>query len=177
MKDLTQRGLQAAAKFLLNAQPWPLSVILLSLACYPIAWVCAASGAAGKMDDVAALTATLIFLFALDPFFMRRNYRFNGIGLLLTAGAGLLIAFIGWLFSTNFIVLVWMGMTYGLTITCRPTERGERMRQQIEFEQATRTGYSRWINPPSEQGERMLAVRDFALVVVVVLIILWVVDI
>lgn len=148
--------------------PWQLSVMLLSLACYPVALICTVSGkAAVDRHDVMSLTGTLIFLLGFDPFFLRRNYRFNLAGILLVAGVGLAIGLVGWLFATNLVVLAWFGMTWMLARVVQPTTWGKMIQHQIELEKAT---YS---NPPTGQKERMRMMGDFALAVVVLLLLLF----
>lgn len=145
--------------------PWPASVALLSLACYLIALVCAASGAG--MDHVPSLTGTLIFLLGLTPFYLRRDYEFNSLGLLVISAVGLVIAGVGWLFGTNFVVLVWMGMAYVMTRLGFPTARGKAIQHRIELEKLT---YS---HPPTGKKEGLLEMWDFFTVLGAGLVLLW----
>lgn len=146
--------------------PWPASVLLLSLACYPIALVCAASGTGKSADDVPAVTGTLIFLLGLVPFYARRDYEFNGIGLLAISGAGLILAGIGWLFGTNFIIVVYFGMAWAMGLAAQPTAYGKAIQHRIELESLT---YS---NPPTAKRERLLHAWDFLIVLALGLLLL-----
>lgn len=147
--------------------PWPASVLLLSLACYPIAWVCMASAAAKEASDVPALAGTFIFLVGLVPFFARRDYWLNGGGLLAISGVGLAIAGIGWLFDSNFFVLVFFGMAWAMGLAAQPSAYGKATRHRIELEKLT------YGNPPTAIRERWLHTLDFLTVLGLGLMLLW----
>jgi hypothetical protein len=147
--------------------PWQLSVMLLSLACYPVALVCQACGKATvDRHEVMALTATLILLLGFDPFFLRRSHCFNLAGIVLIAGLGLAIGLVGWLFGTNLLVLVWFGMTWMLARVAQITAWGRMTQPQIELEESIDS------NPPTRQKEVLLMAGDFAIVAVIYLLLL-----
>lgn len=151
--------------------PWPQSTAILSLMCYPVAWLCTQSTAGN--DDLMAYAFTLVFLLGLDPFFMRRNRQFSLLGLLAVFGAGLGLAGFGWLISFNFIVVAWIGMTWTLQVAAQPTKYGNMIDYQIGLEKQSPADRSRWLNTLTEQNERMLAVGDFVLVLIVGFLLLW----
>lgn len=54
-------------EWLIFPLPWPMTVLLLSLSFFPIAWVCAASGNGKNMDDIPGMVAALFLLMGLEP--------------------------------------------------------------------------------------------------------------
>ncbi|MCE1183353.1 MAG: hypothetical protein LWW81_13790 [Rhodocyclales bacterium] len=153
---------------MVSALPWWLSVFLLSLLCYPIAWLC--SHSAAKAWDLLPSFFALVFLLGVQPFYLRRTGLLTLGGVVALAVVGLSIALLGWLFGGNAIVFVWLAMTWGLEILVKPTAYGRMIAAQISLEKSQ--GISRW-NTPTEQAQRMLAVGDFAVVVFWVLLLWW----
>ena len=150
--------------------PWQASTALLCLACVPVAWVCRATGARGWPDDLVPWVLTLIVLVGLLPYYMRRNHAFTLGGVAVVAGVGLVLAALGWLMGYNFIVLVWLGMAWAVRALAHATAHGRRIQHQIALEKSNSTV---WLNTKTERAERMLAVYDFATVLLVGLVLLW----
>ncbi len=158
-----------------NASPstalhWLVSTALLCVACLAVAWLTSRSAESWhSFSEVLPVWFALVILLGMSPFYMRRNYDFNLVGLLVVSGVGVGMAALGWLLGFNMIVFVWMGMTWVLLRVARPTARGNMVTHNIQLEQSA----SKSIFPTkTEQHERLLFLYDFAMVLLVILALL-----
>ena len=140
---------------------WLLPTLLLSFMAWPIAWPCDIQSKGGA--EIGSTVVAQILLVGLIPFYDRRNRVFGLGGIVVVAISGLVIAAFGRMAGANVIVLVVLAQMAVLTLSNRLTTRGEHIFQRIEQEKAT----TRWLATKTEQSERMLELKDFAVVILI----------
>ncbi|MEN3371958.1 hypothetical protein [Dechloromonas sp. ZS-1] len=150
--------------------PWPVSLVLLMLACALAGWICAVAGQ--TKENPGASMATLMFLLGTVPFFARRVGGFTLFGVLVVTVVGIFVSLSGFLFKANVVVLAVLAMGTVLSLVFSNNGYGKAKAAQIELEN-NQPGKSRFIATRTEQEQNMLWIGDFAIVLAVTVLLVW----
>lgn len=150
--------------------PWPVSLGLLMLTAAVVGWICAVAGQ--SREGPGATMATLMLVLSTVPFFARRVGGYTLTGLLLVAAAGILISLAGFLFKANVVVFPFllMGGLLGRVFCANAYGKAKAGLIDLEKNQPHRT---KFLATRTEQEQKMLWICDFAIVLVIVILLVW----
>lgn len=150
--------------------PWAVSLGLLMLASALVGWICAVAGQSKEGPE--ATMATLMLLLGTVPFFARRVGGYTLTGLLIVAAAGILISLTGFLFKANVVVFPFllMGGLLGRVFCTNAYGKAKAGLIDLEKNQPHRTTF---LATRTEQEQNMLWIGDFAIVLVIVVLLVW----
>lgn len=147
--------------------PWPVSLGILMLASALVGWICTVAGQ--SREGPGASMATLMLLLGTVPFFARRVGGYTLTGLLVVAGTGVLVSLAGFLFKANIVVIpcLLMGALLSRFFCYNSYGKAKAGLIDLEKNQPHRT---KFLATRTEQEQNMLWISDFAIVLVVVVL-------
>lgn len=150
--------------------PWPVSLGILMLTSALVGWICAVAGQ--SREGPGASMATLMLLLGTLPFFARRVGGFTLTGLLIVAAAGVLVSLAGFLFKANIVVIpcLLMGALLSQLFCYNACGKAKAGLIDLEKNQPHRT---KFLATRTEQEQNMLWIGDFAIVLVIVVLLVW----
>jgi len=150
--------------------PWPVSLCLLMPASALVGWICPVAGQ--SRDGPGASMATLMLLLGSVPFFARRVGGYTLTGLLVVAAAGVLVSLAGFLFKANIVVIPFLLMGALLSRVFCYNAYGKAKAGLIDLEKS-QPHRTKFLATRTEQEQNLLWNGDFAIVLVVVVLLVW----